>query len=54
VVLLSGGVSLTLMMSMLETIAARYSNKSTQYVRSTLNGSAYLSRAVLTSALQDC
>ena len=42
--LLSGGVGLTPMMSMLETIAARHPNKSTHYVHGTLNGSTHAMR----------
>ncbi|GEO12524.1 NO-inducible flavohemoprotein [Microvirga aerophila] len=44
VVLLSGGVGLTPMMSMLETIAARYPNKPTHYVHGTLNGATHAMR----------
>jgi nitric oxide dioxygenase len=40
-VLLSGGVGLTPMMSVLETIAARYPNKATHYVQGTLNGATH-------------
>jgi nitric oxide dioxygenase len=39
VVLLSGGVGLIPMMSMLETIASRYPDKAVHYVHGTLNGS---------------
>jgi nitric oxide dioxygenase len=41
VVLLSGGVGLTPMMSMLETIASRYPDKPVHYVHGTLNGSTH-------------
>jgi len=44
VVLLSGGVGLTPMMSMLEMIAARYPNKPVHYVHGTLNGSTHAMR----------
>jgi nitric oxide dioxygenase len=44
VVLLSGGVGLTPMMSMLEIIAARYPNKPAHYVHGTLNGATHAMR----------
>jgi nitric oxide dioxygenase len=43
-VLLSGGVGLTLMMSMLETVAAGCPYKAVHYVRGTLNGPSHAMR----------
>jgi nitric oxide dioxygenase len=52
VVLLSGGVGLTPMMSMLETIASEHPNVQVQYVHGTLNGSTHAMKEHVRSLAQ--
>jgi nitric oxide dioxygenase len=54
VVLLSGGVGLTPMMSMLETIAARYPNKAVYYVHGTLNGATHAMKDRVRAFAETC